>query len=430
MRNKFTLTMLMLLVAVFAFAGSGGHKRKVLVIGIDGCRADALKQEMDSGHAPNLLGLCNTGFYSLDSWHLDITVSGPSWSSIMCGVYHEKHGVTGNTYGGSNYNQYPYFPTHAKEIDTSFKCVQYTEWAPMSNNVYNDGWDQKIIGTDGYSQGTGTAAAGLIQDPNTDLLFTYFDKVDLTGHSSGFNPNNPAYTQAIDSIDFQIGRILQAMRSRPTYAQEDWLVLITTDHGGTGTGHGGISYEERHIWWIANSDRGVHLQVSGPQNAGHTTPPDPGTFLAYPVTKPDTALQHQSPVQVDIATTALHHLIYNSRIRPETQSAWALDGRSWLCEIGLCDSLGTLGVHDASATLVSRVVPNPSADGRFSVSFENEGNKDACLIVTDALGKNVRKDYTDHSSSYMLDLSGVAKGLYYLTIIVGDRTSTHKIVRD
>ncbi len=427
MKRKFTLTVIFALALLSAFAGHGGHKRKVLVIGIDGCRADALKQEMDSGHAPNMLALCNTGFYTLDSWHLDITVSGPSWSSIMTGVYHEKHGVTGNTYGGSNYNQYPYFPTHAKEIDTSFKCIQYTEWAPMSNNVYNDGWDQKIIGTDGYTQGTGAAASQLVQDPDVDVLFTYFDKVDLTGHSSGFNPNNPAYTQAIDSIDYQIGVILQAMRARPTYAQEDWLVLVTTDHGGTGTGHGGVSYEERHIWWIANSDRGVHLQVSGPQNAGHTTPPDPGTFLAYPITKPDTALQHQSPVQADIAITALHHLIYGSGIRPENQTAWDLDGRSWLCEIGLCDPAG---ITDTKADAVIQVIPNPSATGYFMVSCAGLKG-DVALYVTDDLGRIVTEDRIPAASRlYPLDLSHEARGIYHLTLRSADRSVFSNIVTE
>jgi predicted AlkP superfamily pyrophosphatase or phosphodiesterase len=143
MKNKITLTALLLVLFASVFAGAGGHKRKVLIIGIDGCRADALKLEMDSGHAPHLDSLAKNGFYTMDSWHEDITWSGPSWSSIMTGVYHLKHGVTNNSYSGSNYNQYPYFPTHAKEIDSTFKCVQYTEWAPMSNNVYNDGWDQK-----------------------------------------------------------------------------------------------------------------------------------------------------------------------------------------------------------------------------------------------------------------------------------------------
>jgi hypothetical protein len=45
------------------------------------------------------------------------------------------------------------------------------------------------------------------------------------------------------------------MRARPKSAEEDWLVLITTDHGGRGNAHGGDSDVERNIWLIANGPR-------------------------------------------------------------------------------------------------------------------------------------------------------------------------------
>jgi hypothetical protein len=415
MKHKLTLTLLLALVVASAIAGVGGHKRKVLIIGIDGCRSDALQQ----ANTPNIDSLVTKGFFTYDSWHCDITISGPSWSSIMCGVYHEKHGVTNNNYTGSHYNQYPYFPTRAKEIDSTFKCVQYTEWAPMSNSVYNDGWDTKIIGTDGYTQGTGAAASIQIQDPNVDVLFTYFDKVDLTGHSSGFSPGNPAYIQAIDSIDVQIGNILAAMRARPTYAQEDWLVLLTTDHGGTGTGHGGLSFEERHIWWIGYSDRCIHRQVP----AG----PDPSYYALYPITQTDTAKQRQAPVQADIAVTALHHLIYDSGIRPENQAAWALDGRSWLCEMGLCDN--TTGIETLKEEMAVKIASNPSKDGHFTVWCENEDNKAVQFTVIDATGKVV-KQLSDATATlkHHINLSDIAKGNYYLTIQSGSKSATRSIV--
>ena len=68
--------------------------RKVLIIGIDGLRTDALQQ----ANTPNLDALIASGFYTYESWHEGITVSGPSWSTIMCGVEFPKHGVTSNSY--------------------------------------------------------------------------------------------------------------------------------------------------------------------------------------------------------------------------------------------------------------------------------------------------------------------------------------------
>ncbi len=129
-------------------------------------------------------------------------------------------------------------------------AVQVTEWAPMSDNVYNDGWDEKIKVPDGEGEPTEQAAIAALQNPDLDALFVYFDAVDLTGHSSGFNPNNPNYIAAIEGVDSHLGPVLNALKARPDYANENWLVLLITDHGGIGTGHGGGSDEEEHIWWM------------------------------------------------------------------------------------------------------------------------------------------------------------------------------------
>ncbi|MEE1767822.1 hypothetical protein PUR34_06420 [Streptomyces sp. JV185] len=43
-----------------------------------------------------------------------------------------------------------------------------------------------------------------------------------------------------EPIDARVGRLLDAVTSRPTYAKEDWLVVVTADHGhAPAGGHGG-----------------------------------------------------------------------------------------------------------------------------------------------------------------------------------------------
>lgn len=405
MKNLILFLFLTLLADLSVFAG--GQKRKVLVIGIDGTRSDALMQ----ANTPSLDSLIANGFTDMSSWHCDITVSGPSWSSIMCGVYSLKHGVRGNSYSGSNYNSYPYFPKRAKELKPNLKCIQYTEWAPMSDNVYNDGWDLKLKGPDGATSTTGDAAVTQIQDPDVDVLFTYFDAVDLTGHSTGFSPGNPAYINAIEGVDVQVGRIISAMKNRPTYAQEDWLVLMTTDHGGINTGHGGNSVEERKIWWIGYSERGVINQISGP---------DPGTYnvISLPIIPYiDVAKQKQAPVQADIAVTALHHLIYETGVNPETQPGWNLDGRSWLCEMGLCDPLS---VNRPSAGQVSlEVYPNPGK-GRFTLQAEELMGKEVWVSLLDLTGRMVyQKMFFFDSAAKIIELENVSAGTYHLMVQSG-----------
>ena len=44
--------------------------------------------------------------------------------------------------------------------------------------------------------------------------------------------------------------IISAVESRPTYALEDWLIIITSDHGGFNTGHGAFTIQERMTFYV------------------------------------------------------------------------------------------------------------------------------------------------------------------------------------
>ncbi|MEN9976283.1 MAG: hypothetical protein RIR36_443, partial [Bacteroidota bacterium] len=60
---------------------------------------------------------------------------------------------------------------------------------------------------------------------------------------------------AISMLDKQIGSIMQAVNFREKNFNEEWLVIITTDHGRdaqTGKDHGGQSDSERNTWLVIN----------------------------------------------------------------------------------------------------------------------------------------------------------------------------------
>ena len=53
-------------------------------------------------------------------------------------------------------------------------------------------------------------------------------------------------------MDTWAAGLLEAIAQRDSYDEEDWLILITTDHGGVDSGHGGQSDEERITWLASN----------------------------------------------------------------------------------------------------------------------------------------------------------------------------------
>jgi len=304
------------------------QERKVLIIGIDGTRPDALLK----ANTPTIDSLVATSLYSYAAWHMGITISGPSWSDIMCGVWEQKHGVTGNDYSGSKFNDYPYFVKRAKEVLPDLYAVQVAEWSALYNYVYNDGFDEKIkTACDACmdeTNNTAELACAELSNDNLDCMFLYFDQVDVTGHTTGFSKANNKYIQAIEYVDAKVNVALNCLRNRPNYVNEDWLILLITDHGGLGLGHGGGTKDERKIWWIASGDAVEH---------GENNAPDPGTYVSSyklfnGVIAADPDKIKNALVQTDIAVTALHHLLADTigdSIQPYIEQ-WSLDGKSWL----------------------------------------------------------------------------------------------------
>jgi hypothetical protein len=75
--------------------------RKALLIGIDGLRPDALP----AAQTPNLDRLINAGCFTDQAKTSAVTVSGPAWSSLLTGVWPDKHGVHDNTFEGADYGR-------------------------------------------------------------------------------------------------------------------------------------------------------------------------------------------------------------------------------------------------------------------------------------------------------------------------------------
>ncbi|MFQ5571920.1 MAG: alkaline phosphatase family protein, partial [Rhodothermales bacterium] len=134
------------------------------------------------------------------------------------------------------------------------------------------------------------AAVEHLTTHDPDAAFVYLGNIDVVGHNT--SSLSPAYRAAIETADAQVGLLLAALEQRATYADEDWLILMSTDHGRRDDGgHGGPSPKERRIFYLA----------SGPSAPWDPSPEAPGI--------------------VDVAVTALTHL--GVTIDP----AWNLDGR-------------------------------------------------------------------------------------------------------
>ena len=58
-----------------------------------------------------------------------------------------------------------------------------------------------------------------------------------------------SYKNAVKAVDGQVGQLIAALKAEDMF--DDSLILLTPDHGGKGTSHGGSSPEEMTTSWLA-----------------------------------------------------------------------------------------------------------------------------------------------------------------------------------
>jgi predicted AlkP superfamily pyrophosphatase or phosphodiesterase len=282
--RKIVKRSLILLCAVGAFgfilacSSDPFGNRHVLVIGIDGVRPDALQ----AAATPNIDGLITNGSVSYQAFaggelgtpSQQPTVSGPGWSSILTGVWVDKHHVKGNKFEEPNYDNYPHFFKRIKEANPHAYLSSIVTWEPIHYRILSDeDYRYTTVGED-YGMMDADATKNAVEhlgSADPDALFFYLGDVDETGHKFGYSTEVPEYMKALEIADAQVGAILEAITSRPNYKNEDWLVIVTTDHGGLDTGHGGQSEDERTIFFITSGNGANRGELSpGP---GHVAVP-------------------------------------------------------------------------------------------------------------------------------------------------------------
>lgn len=237
---------------------TSGRRRHVLVVGIDGVRYDTLQR----ARTPCLDGLAGTGFLrpvTVDA--AGPTISGPCWATMATGVLPPRHHIVDNELAGHRLEDNPDFLLRAREAFPARRTYAAANWPQLVQEAHGG----PIFAGGGFMPGpdphhdfaTWDAAEDALTSDACRVLggddvaaaFVYFGEPDAYGHELGVGP---AYVASIERSDTRLARVLAAVRTRPSYAEEDWTVLVATDHGHLDAGgHGGDTPEERTAWLAA-----------------------------------------------------------------------------------------------------------------------------------------------------------------------------------
>lgn len=245
---------------------AGKTVKKAIVLGYDGCRADALTLIEEDGAVFHLMttggsaAIAYCGGVNYPVFNKQDTSTAPGWASILTGQWADVTGITGNGITKSTDNL-TLLTTLVEEgeADSSAFYVSWNGHFVDDNSTYKlekaycEEKGLEVIYSDaGDDNGTlENTLADVSAADCSDFIFTIFEHSDHAGHSTGFDIEMPDYIEAFGEEEAAAMEIINAIEGRDTYESEDWLIIITSDHGGFNTGHGSFTIQERMTFIVA-----------------------------------------------------------------------------------------------------------------------------------------------------------------------------------
>ncbi|MDR2705677.1 MAG: alkaline phosphatase family protein, partial [Planctomycetaceae bacterium] len=281
---------LSLFVSIFTVTSVNAERvPKSLVIMLDGARSDVMLM----AKTPNFDSVCNgswaTGYHG--AWSLTAhtvkdapTISGPNHATIATGATPQKTNVPNNDLY-ENYNKtnasatYKNHLTRIKEKYPEKKTAFVFSWKPDKILVSeNNPCDLVVCDSD---QNNAKYVPKILdgsyesehwkKGTDIDAMLYFIDLPDHVGHSGGYCPpgqKHKEYIACIEEIDSWFGVILETIRKRTNFANEDWLIVITSDHGGWINGHGPMRADNFTIPFFVTGQNIVSGEMEGqPCNA-------------------------------------------------------------------------------------------------------------------------------------------------------------------
>ena len=114
-------------------------------------------------------------------------------------------------------------------------ALQVFSWRPDVNLLPKSGRWSAICVSDAVNN---VLLVELLKRPDAPSAIVVFDDApDAGGHSKGFYPHTPQYLERVNAAMERFGNVLEAIKARPSFADEEWLIVLCSDHGGCGTRH-------------------------------------------------------------------------------------------------------------------------------------------------------------------------------------------------
>lgn len=224
----------------------------VVVIGVDGLSPDGIR----TAETPALDELMKNGAYSLHARAVMPSNSGANWGSMVMGAGPEQHGVITNNWRTDNLVLPPTVIRDDNHFPTIFAVIRdqrpdahitaFLDWNPISNYIEKDITDYMALPAN--EEDTTNEVVRYFESNKPDFTFIHLDHVDGAGHR--FGHGSPQYYRSVEKADSLINEIVEATKRNGMF--ENTVFILSSDHGGAGYGHGGVSLAEMEIPFIVS----------------------------------------------------------------------------------------------------------------------------------------------------------------------------------
>lgn len=223
-------------------APKAGH---VILIGLDGWGTWC----MEKGEAPFIKSMMQEGCYTLNKRTVRPSISGANWAAMMNGTPVESSGITNNddhpTFPPlvlTEHNAQPTFFHLLKQVRPDAETGVVCEWGDFLN--YADtlclDYAKRIHHASQNPDDIVTESVRYIKEKKPVLCFIHIDALDHMGHSYG--QGSDEYYAELPKVDDRVRRIVEGIKEAGIY--DDSIIILTSDHGHEGTGHGGDTLNE------------------------------------------------------------------------------------------------------------------------------------------------------------------------------------------
>ncbi|MDD5151147.1 MAG: alkaline phosphatase family protein, partial [Flavobacterium sp.] len=213
----------------------------VVIIGFDGLSPDGIER----AQTPNFHKIMQEGASTLHARAVLPTSSSTNWASMIMGAGPEQHGITSNDWEKDNFtlpaivqSEYFLFPTIFSLINQQIPNAEIGaiyHWDGFGRLFEKSAVDYDV--NPKTEDETARVASEYIIAKKPTFTFIHFDHIDHAGHEYGHG--SPEYYKSVEKADALLGLLFQAIQKAGI--ADETMVIVTSDHGGIGHGHGGES---------------------------------------------------------------------------------------------------------------------------------------------------------------------------------------------